>query len=57
MDLGIERFRGLAELHPPQLVQLRFVLLDKQMSARQFGACRGKFGLAFGELVTQISDL
>jgi hypothetical protein len=57
MDLGIEHLGRLAELHPAQLVELSFVLLDEEMSTGQFGARRSKFGLAFSEFGTQAGDL
>ena len=44
MDLGIERLGRLAELHPAQLVQLRFILLDEEMSRGQLSLAFGKFG-------------
>ena len=49
MDLGIELLGRLAELHPPQLRELRLVLFDQELGAGQFGACRGQFGLTFGQ--------
>jgi len=34
----------LPELHAPQLVQLRFILLDKQVRRRQLCCALGKLG-------------
>ncbi len=57
MNLCVERLGRLAKLHPAQLVQLRLILRDEQMGTGQFGARRRQFGLAFGELGTQLGDL
>jgi hypothetical protein len=57
VDLRVELLGRAAELHPPQLLKLRLVLLDQDAGAGEFRPCRGQFGLTFGKPGTKLGDL